>query len=63
MELAILIKQLHELEVRYQEWVEPINQVIRECSYKVNRDGYTVADFERDVNAVKEKQRAKYDPF
>ena len=63
MELAALIQQLDELEEQYQEWVEPINQVIRECSYKVNRDGYTPADFERDVKAVREKQRAKYDPY
>jgi hypothetical protein len=63
MELAGLTKQLEELEEQYQEWVEPINRVIRECSYKVNRDGYTPADFDRDVKAVKEQQRAKYDPY
>jgi hypothetical protein len=63
MGLAALIQQLDELEERYQEWVEPINQVIQECSYKVNRAGYTPADFERDVEAVREKQRAKYDPY
>jgi hypothetical protein len=63
MELAALIKQLDGLEEQYQEWVEPINQVIRDCSYKVNRDGYTPADFDRDVKAVKERQRAKYDPY
>lgn len=63
MGLAELIQQLDELEEQYQEWVEPINQVIRECSYKVNRDGYTPADLERDVKAAREKQRAKYDPY
>ena len=63
MGLAELIQQLDELKQRYQEWVAPINQVIRECSYKVNRDGYTPADFDRDVKAVREKQRAKYDPY
>jgi hypothetical protein len=63
MELAELTEQLHEWEEQYQEWIEPINQVIRECSYKVNRDGYTAADFDRDVEAVREQQRAKYDPY
>jgi hypothetical protein len=63
MGLAALIQQLNQLEERYQEWVEPINQVIREGSFKVNRDGYTPADFERDVKAIKEKQQAKYDPY
>ena len=63
MELNALIQQLDELEERYQEWVEPINQVIRECSFKVNRDGYTPADFDRDVQAIREQQRAKDDPY
>ena len=63
MDLAGLKEQLDELEERYQEWVEPINQVIRECSYKVNRDGYTPADFERDVKLTRDEQLAEYDPY
>ena len=63
MNLAEVIEQLNQLEERYQEWVKPINQVIRECSYKVNRDGYTPGDFERDVRQIKEKQLAKYNPY
>jgi hypothetical protein len=63
MNLTLVNKQLDELERRYQEWVEPINQAIRECSFKVNRDGYTYADYERDVQRVREQQRAKYDPY
>ena len=63
MELATLIQQLDELEARYQAWVEPINRVILESLSKVNRDGYTAADYERDVQAVREQQRARYDPY
>ena len=63
MELTALIQQLDDLEQQYQEWVAPINQVIQERLFKVNRDGYTSADFDRDVRAIKEKQRAKYDPY
>jgi hypothetical protein len=63
MELDKLIQQLDELEGQYQEWVEPINRVIQERLYQINRDGYTQADFERDVWTVKEEQRAKYDPY
>jgi hypothetical protein len=63
MELDELIQRLDEVEKQYQEWVEPINRVTRECLYKVNRDGYTAADYERDVRAVEERQRAKYDPY
>ena len=47
-----LIQQLDKLEARYQRWVEPINRTMRECMFKVNRDGYTEADYDRDVRAV-----------
>jgi hypothetical protein len=63
MELAPLIQQLDELETRYQAWVEPINRVTWESYFKVGRDGYTAADCDRDIRAIKEKQRAKYDPY
>ena len=59
----MLIKQLDELEERYQKWVEPIHQTIRECRFKVGRDGYTQADYDRAVEAVREKQLTKYDPY
>ena len=41
-------------------WFFHINQVISECSFRINRDGYTVADFQREVEALREAQRAKY---
>jgi len=63
MDLTALIQQLDDLEERYQEWVVPINQVIQERLFKINRDGYTSADYDRDIRAIKEKQRAKYDPY
>ena len=63
MELTALIQRLDDLEERYQEWVAPINQVIQERLFKINRDGYTSADYDRDVRAIKERQRAKYDPY
>jgi hypothetical protein len=56
-------KRLGELEARYQEWAKPINEVIQQSSAKVNRDGYTSEDFDRDVKAAREKQLAKYDPY
>jgi hypothetical protein len=63
MELVELIRQLDALEQQYQDWVEPINQVIQERLYKINRDGYSSADYERDVKAIRAKQLAKYDPY
>jgi hypothetical protein len=58
-----LQQQFNNLEKKFQEWVAPINRVIEECSYKVNRDGYTPADYERDVQAVRDKQSEKGDPY
>jgi len=63
MNVAAVKERLAELEARYQVWVEPINRVMRECSYKVNRDGYTYTDFERDVKKVKDEQLAQYNPY
>jgi hypothetical protein len=63
VDLTILIQQLDELEARYQVWVEPINRVILESYSKLNRDGYTAADCDRDIEAIREKQRARYDPY
>jgi hypothetical protein len=36
---------------------------MREHSSRVNREGYTPGDFGRELRALKEQQRAKYDPF
>jgi hypothetical protein len=63
VEITAVTHQLDQLEEKYQEWVAPINEVIQECSFKVNRDGYTPADFEKDVMRIREKQREKYDPI
>jgi hypothetical protein len=63
MDLAALNARLDELEERYQTWAAPIYHATREYSYKVNRDGYTASDFERDIRVVREAQRANYDPY
>jgi hypothetical protein len=63
MDLEALAQQLDVLEERYQAWVAPINAVILEKLFLVNRAGYTSADYERDVAQVREAQRARYDPY
>ena len=63
MALGSLIRQLDELEARYQAWAEPINRVIRESNFKAGRDGYTTADSKRDIKAIRERQLARYDPY
>lgn len=43
--------------------MRPGRAATRAAPTEVNRDGYTPADFERDVKAVKDRQRARYDPY
>ena len=63
MNLSELNTQLSEAEARYQEWVEPINQFIRERLYQVNIDGYTQHDFKRDLKQIKDRQLERYNPY
>jgi hypothetical protein len=63
MDLEALEQELDALEERYQAWVAPINAVIQEKLFLVNRAGYTHADYERDVAHVRAAQRARYDPY
>jgi hypothetical protein len=56
-------ERLEELEERYQEWAAPISRITRECWRKLNRDGYTAADFDRDVKRARDEQLAQYEPF
>jgi hypothetical protein len=63
LDFKALRSQLITLEERYQAWVAPINAVIQEKLFLVNRAGYTYADYERDLAQVREAQRARYDPY
>ena len=63
MEYIELLQQLNRLEERYQAWVVPINQAIRDHLVKINRGGSTTADYEKDIRAIQESQRSKYDPY
>lgn len=62
MQIKEFEEQLRQWEARYDEWSEPVVAVVRASLLRVNRDGYTLADFERDRQAVVDQQRAKYDP-
>jgi hypothetical protein len=53
---------LDRWEARYKGWAEPIDQFIRTALFKVNRDGYTLADFQREREAMVAQQHATYDP-
>jgi hypothetical protein len=54
--------ELTRWEARYREWEEPIGHFITTSLVKVNRDGYTLADFQRELNTIREQSLAKYDP-
>ena len=62
MNLEQIAKQLDGLEVRYQDWRKPIDDLIERSVRRVNRDGYTFADSQREVEEITNKQRAEYDP-
>src|SRR5262249_1887789 len=41
---------------------EPIDHFIRTSLIRVNRDGYTLADFQRELTSIREQRLAEYDP-
>ena len=53
---------LGEWEAKYNEWVKPINQFVQEAFIKINKDGYSLTDFERDYKAIEARERSRYDP-
>jgi hypothetical protein len=55
-------EELRRWEARYREWAEPINHFFRTSLIRVNRDGYTLADFQRELNAIRQQRLAEYDP-
>jgi hypothetical protein len=55
-------EELRRWEARYREWAEPIDHFIRTSLKRVNRDGDTLADFQRELSAIREQRRATYDP-
>jgi hypothetical protein len=63
MDLHAIEERLVELETRYREWSAPIDRVLKEKSYQVNRAGYTLEDFKADARKVRQEQLAKYNPY
>jgi hypothetical protein len=56
-------KSLEALDRRFEEWIAPINEVEQSTMFKVNKDGYTLADAKREVDEVVRKQLSQYDPY
>jgi hypothetical protein len=55
-------EELKRWEARYRDWAEPIDHFIRTSLIRVNRDGYTLADFQRELSAIRAQRLADYDP-
>lgn len=62
MDLQTIDQQLDELQQRYIEWDIP-NKEARKKMLQVNRDGYTFEEYQRELEAIRQKQFAIYDPF
>lgn len=63
MDLDSFKSQLDELEERFHQWIEPIERVHMISLCKVNKDGYTLDDHEREVEEIAQNQIAQYDPY
>lgn len=63
MDLNTIKRQIKGLEERFQRWIEPIERVHMVSIYKVNKDGYTLEDHEREVEEIAQSQIAQYDPY
>ena len=60
MNLQQLTKEIINLQKKSEDWHAPINKVIQETFEKVNLNGYTWSDHEREVEEAYRKQLALY---
>ena len=59
MDLDSIKAQIADLEIRLADWSKPIDQAWKASFARVNRNGYTAKDLERDMKQVREEQLAK----
>ena len=62
MKLDEFDEALGRWEAKYNEWVKPINQFAQVAVFKINKDGYSLGEFEREYKAIEARQRSRYDP-
>ncbi len=62
MNLDDFDEALGRWEAKYEQWVKPIDQFLQVAFFKINKDGYSLTDFEREHKAIAARQRSKYDP-
>ena len=59
IDLASIKTQIDDLEIRLAAWSKPIDQAWKANFARVNRNGYTAKDLERDMKRAREEQLAK----
>ena len=59
MDLGAIQSKIDELEARRRQWSAPIDAVIQANLSRVNRDGYTVQDFKKEIHQIREQQNAR----
>ena len=62
MNLDEFEEALRRWDARYEQWVRPIDHFFQVAFVKINKDGYSLTDFEREHKAIEVRQRSKYDP-
>jgi hypothetical protein len=62
MNLDEFDEALGRWEAKYEQWVKPLDQLFQVAFVKINKDGYSLTDFEREYKAIEARQRSKYDP-
>ncbi len=63
MDLASIKAELAALEIRLADWSKPINQAWKANFARVNRNGYTAKDLEREMKQLREEQLARNDIY
>ena len=63
VDLASIKTQIADLEVRLAAWSKPIDQAWKANFARVNRNGYTVKDLEREMKLLRDEQLAKNDIY
>jgi len=59
MDLASIKVQVDDMALQLADWSKPIDQAWKASFARVNRNGYTAKDLERDMKQVREEQLAK----
>jgi hypothetical protein len=61
MDFGSIETRISDLDARMSAWSKPIDQAWQANFARVNRDGYTAKDLERDMKQIRETQLAKGD--